>query len=118
MLDPRVSKIISLIVFHHEPEYDKVFPSKRLSRVEVKLKNGNKLVSDTVQPIGEKNSDISLEDLIEKIHKINDIYSKPSLTTELIELILNTPSDSSVRNIIASIKELASNNIHPEIKFI
>lgn len=118
MLDPRVSKIISLIVFHHEPEYDKVFPSKRLSRVEVKLKNGNKLVSDTVQPIGENNSDISFEDLIEKIHKINDIYSKPSLTTELIELILNTPSDSSVRNIIASIKELASNNIHPEIKFI
>lgn len=118
MLDSRIQSIISRIAFYHEAEYDKEFPAKRLSRVEILLNNGNKLVSDTVEPIGDNNTDISFDDIIEKIHRINDIYSSPDLTKRLIELIINTPSDSSVRNIIASIKELAINNIHPEIEFI
>jgi 2-methylcitrate dehydratase PrpD len=33
----RVAGTIGKIEFHHDPEYDKVFPGKRLSRVEVTL---------------------------------------------------------------------------------
>ena len=40
MYDERVETFIKIIEFHHEPEYDKVFPAQRLSRAEITTKDG------------------------------------------------------------------------------
>ena len=118
MLDPRVPGIISKINFHHEPEYDKVFPAKRLSRVEVTLNNGSRIASGAYEPKGDRNEDVSIEDITEKIYKINDLYVPHEMTEKMISGILTTSPDKSAKVVIDSIKEVARTNVHSEIEFI
>ncbi len=118
MLDPRVPDAIKKIEFHHEPEYDKVFPEKRLSRVEVTLNNGRMLKSGAREPKGDRNAEVSISDICEKIHNINDIYAPAGMTEKMIKAILGTSVDAPFSNVLSTIKTLASTNIHPEIEFI
>lgn len=118
MLDPRVPETIAKIEFHHAPEYDKVFPAKRLSRVKVTLKDGKEISSDAYEPKGDRNSDITIQDICKKIHDINDLYADFDLTEEMIKAVLDTPMDKPARLVLDKIKSLAKTNIHPEIKFI
>ena len=118
MLDPRVEGTIKKIEFHHEPEYDKVFPGKRLSRVEVTLKDGRVLKSGAYEPKGDRNAEVSIEDIREKLHAINDIYASYETTEEMIGAILNTPASGPFSTVLNSIKTLAYTNNHPEIEFV
>lgn len=118
MLDSRIPSIIEKIDFYHEPEYDKVFPGKRLSRVEITLENGQKIISDPVEPRGDKNSEISLEDIKEKFYEINEIYAPREKIDNLVKLIFQTQMDESFESILHAIHELAITNVHPEIVFI
>lgn len=118
MLDSRIPKAIEKIRFHHEPEYDKVFPGKRLSRVEVTLKDGQVLKSGAREPKGDRNADVSIKDICKKIHDINDLYAPAEMTEKMIQVILNTSSSARFSIVLESIKDLACTNIHPEIEFI
>ena len=118
MLDPRVEGTVKKIEFHHEPEYDKVFPGKRLSRVEVTLKDGRVLKSGAYEPKGDRNAEVSIEDIREKLHAINDLYAPSEMTEAMIEAVLDTPVASPFSTVLSKIKTLACTNVHPEIKFI
>lgn len=118
MLDSRVPDTISKIEFHHEPEYDKVFPGKRLSRVEVILKDGRILKSGAYEPKGDRNSEITISDICDKIHAINDIYAPYDMTEKMIKTVLETPTSAPFSTVLSTIKTLASTNIHKEIEFI
>ena len=118
MLDPRIVDIIKKIDFHHEPEYDKVFPGKRLSRVEVTLIGGQILKSGAYEPKGDHNEDVDINEIRDKIHSINDLYAPYDLTEQMILSILETPSTESVNSVLSTIRKLAITNIHPEIDFI
>lgn len=118
MLDPRVPNVIKKIDFHHEPEYDEVFPGKRLSRVEVTLKDGRMLNSGAREPKGDRNAEVSIADICEKLHSINDIYAPAEMTEAMIKAILDTPVDAPFSTVLSTIKTLACTNVHPEIEFI
>jgi 2-methylcitrate dehydratase PrpD len=118
MLDSRVAGTISRIEFHHEPEYDKVFPGKRLSRVEVTLKDGKVLKSGAREPKGDSNAEVSIEDICKKLHEINDLYVPTEMTEEMIRTIIDTRPTEPFSNVLRSIKTLACTNVHPEIEFI
>lgn len=118
MLDSRVPETIKKITFHHDTDYDKVFPAKRLSRVEVILNDGRKLKSGAYEPKGDHNSDITITDICEKLHDINDIYAPYEMTEKMIRAILDTSPDEPANKVLETVKELAVTNIHPEIKFI
>lgn len=118
MLDSRIPDTICKIEFHHDSDYDKVFPAQRLSRVEVLMKNGNLIKSGAYEPKGDKNSDITIPDICEKIHNINDIYAPFELTEKMVDLILHTSPNEPACVVLNVIKELAHTNIHPEIEFI
>lgn len=118
MLDPRVKTAIEKIEFHHEPEYDKVFPAQRLSRVEVALVSGEKLVSGTCEPKGDHNAEVGIEDISAKIREINGYYAEQDLIDEMIESILECPADTPFERILTRIRSLAKTNVHPELQFI
>lgn len=118
MLDSRVAGTINKIEFHHDPEYDKVFPGKRLSRVEVTLKDGTVLKSGAREPKGDRNAEISIDDICKKLHSINDLYAPIEMTEEMIRRIINTHPTEPFSNVLNSIKTLACTNVHPEIDFI
>lgn len=118
MLDSRVAGTISRIEFHHEPEYDKVFPGKRLSRVEVTLKSGQLLKSGAREPKGDRYAEVSIGDICEKLHDINDLYAPAEMTEGMIKAILDTPMSAPFSMVLSTIKTLACTNVHPDIEFI
>lgn len=118
MLDSRVVSMINRIEFHQDFEYDKVFPGKRLSRVEIKLKDGRLFKSAPYEPKGDHNADVSIQDIVEKIHKFNELYAPKEMVDRFVDIVLNTEPSGSFSKILDSIRELAVTNIHPEIEFI
>ena len=118
MLDRRVADTINKIKFYVEPEYDRLFPARRLSRVEVSLKNGDHINSGPYEPKGERNSEISLDEIINKVHRINDIYAPSDMTDNMIKSIISTPYSSPAEQVLTHIRTLAKTNVHPEIEFI
>lgn len=118
MLDPRIKPMIEKIEFHHDPAYDKAFPDKRLSHIEMELYDGRKLISDPHEPKGEHSADVSLEQIKEKVYKINGLYANKENIDFLIDSILNTSPKEPFNKIFNAIKSLAVTNVHPEIKFI
>ncbi len=118
MLDERIPSIIKKIEFHNDKEYDKEFPAKRKSRVELTLKDGRILKSPTLEPEGDVNSDVSVMDIINKIYSINEYYTKKSELEEFVNLILSTDKDKPFEVIYSKIKELSLKNINPDLIFI
>lgn len=118
MLDSRIQSIIEKIEFHHEPEYDKVFPAQRLSRVEITRVDGEVLVSKACEPLGDKNGEVSIEDIERKVYKINGIYCEKEDISTLVDVILNTSANEPFEKILSVIRILAMTNIHPDIEFI
>lgn len=118
MLDDRIAPMLERIHFHHETKYDEVFPGRRLSRAEITLKDGRKFISEALEPEGDRNSDVTMEDIVTKIRRINEIYSEPEYVDNLIDVVLNTQMDEPFEGILDKVAVLAGRNIHPEIKFI
>ena len=118
MLDPRIKKMVERIEFHQFSEYDKVFPGKRLSHVEIRLKSGEILTSQPYEPKGDNNSEVGIQDLTDKAHSINELYATKDMVDKFIDAVLNTKESEPFSNVLDSIKTLAITNIHPEIKFI
>lgn len=118
MLDPRVKPMVERIEFHQYPEYDKVFPGKRLSHVQITLKDGRVLKSMPCEPKGDINADVTIQDLVEKAHKINELYAPKDLVDEFVDAVLNTDPSEPFAKVLEPIKKLAATNIHPEIEFI
>lgn len=118
MLDVRVKPMIERIEFHQEPEYDKVFPGKRLSRVHITLKDKTVLRSKPYEPKGDRNADITIQDLVDKAHKFNELYAPKEMVDHFIDTILHTSPDQPFSVVLEAIKQLAATNVHPEIKFI
>ena len=118
MLDPRVKPMVERIEFHQYPEYDKVFPGKRLSHVQITLKDGRVLKSIPYEPKGDNNAHVTIQDLVEKAHKINELYAPKDLVDEFVYAVLNTDPSEPFAKVLEPIKKLAATNIHPEIEFI
>lgn len=118
MLDERVAPMIEKIDFYHEPEYDKVFPKQRLSRVEIVTNDGKRLVSSAVEPRGDYNAAVTIDDIAKKVKKMNMLFSESEYVDALIDAVLNTPLNMPFEIILSKIRTLAKRNIHPEIEFI
>ncbi|MBQ0100371.1 MAG: MmgE/PrpD family protein, partial [Lachnospiraceae bacterium] len=118
MLDPRVAPMIEKIEFHHEPEYDKVFPAQRLSRSEVTTKDGRKFVSRAFEPRGDHNADVTMEDLTEKLRWMNTIYADEASVDAFLSAVRDTKAEEPFETVYGHMKKVAKMNIHPEIKFI
>lgn len=110
--------MIEKIEFHHEPEYDRVFPGKRLSRAEITTSDGRHFASEATEPQGDRNGDVSIEDIYNKIRKIDGIYNDRALIERLIDAIENTAPAEPFAKIYDIMKEMAVMNLHPELKFI
>lgn len=118
MFDERVEKYISLIEFHHEPEYDKVFPEKRLSRAEITVADGTVYKSDTFEPDGDHNEKVTVEDLIKKIHSIDGCYNSKENLDEMIDTILITDYNTPFEEVLNKIQKCALENLIPELKHV
>lgn len=118
MLDPRIAPMIEKVEFHFDADYDKLFPGKRLSRAEITTIDGKKYVSQAYEPLGDHNNEVTIDDIANKLYKINGLYANKSIVDNFVERVLNTESNESFDKIFASIRNLARTNSHPEIKFI
>ncbi len=118
MLDKRIMQMIDKIEFYHEPEYDKVFPAKRLSRVEITMYNGTTLISKAYEPQGDMNAEVSVDDIKHKIVKMNTLYAEEACVEALVDGIMKTSASEPFEKVLERIKDLAVRNIHPEIEFI
>lgn len=118
MLDPRVKPMVERIEFHQYPEYDKVFPGKRLSHVQITLNDGRVLKSVPYEPKGDHNADVTIQDMVEKAHKFNELYAPKEMVDEFVDAVLNTDPSEPFAKVLEPIKKLAATNIHPEIEFI
>ncbi len=118
MLDPRVEGIIKRIEFHFDQEYDSYFPAKRICRVEITLKDNTVLNSGATEPKGDVNSAVTVQELKDKILKINSLYCPDEMVTDMIEAICTASPDTPFDSILEKIKRVAVTNIHPEFKFI
>lgn len=118
MLDSRIAPMIEKIEFHQEPEYDKVFPGKRLSRVKLTLNDGSVFESEAFEPRGDHNAEVSIEDLKEKAYKINGLYAPKEMIDRFVDAVLTTSPGEPFSKVYDTIKELAKTNIHPEYEFI
>lgn len=118
MLDSRVEEYIKKIEFHHDDEYDKVFPAKRLSRAEITLKDGRKFKSTAYEPDGDHNDEVTVEDIVEKVKRINECYTSEENINKMIDSILYTSYDEPFSNILESIQKCALENNISEIKHI
>lgn len=118
MLDSRVKENIGKVKFHHDEEYDKVFPAKRLSRAEITLKSGEKFKSRAYEPDGDCNEKVSISDIKKKVHKINECYSKEDTIQNMIDTILNTSYDEPFSGVLKSIQKCALENNIPNVKHI
>lgn len=118
MLDERIAPTMKKIEFHHEPEYDKVFPGKRLSHVVITTFDGRVLKSPALEPRGDHNADVSIPELVEKAFIINGSYSKHSTIELFVNAVLNTDPCEPFSKVYKTIKNLATENIHPNLSFI
>lgn len=118
MLDPRVASMMKKIEFHHEPEYDKVFPAQRLSRAEVTVTGGKKFVSDAFEPKGDHNADVTMDDLTEKLHWMNTIYADENSVNAFLTAVKETNPEEPFEAVYSHMKKVAGMNLHPEIRFI
>lgn len=118
MLDARIQPTIEKIEFHHEPEYDKVFPAQRLSRAEITLNDGRVLISGAYEPRGDRNSDVTIQEIEEKIYKMNGVYAEEETIECMVDAIFNTSAGDKFEKVLSRIKTLAITNNHPEIEFI
>lgn len=118
MYDERVEQYINMIEFHHEPEYDKVFPGKRLSRAEITTKDGQVFKSEAFEPDGDHNSEVSINDIVNKIHSINGAYTSEEKLNLMIEKILSTSYEKPFADILNSIHACALENNIPAIKHV
>lgn len=118
MFDSRVERYINLIEFHHEPEYDKVFPAQRLSRAEITVKTGETYKSDAFEPDGDHNAGVTIDDIIKKIHKINGAYSDKKDIDNMVDKILNTPYENSFNDVLGAIHKCALDNNILEVKHV
>ena len=118
MLDDRIPPMMKRISFHHEPEYDKVFPGKRLSHVQITVVNGHVFSSPSTEPLGDHNDSVVIQDLIEKAYFINEPYSKRETIDRFVNAVLDTSPDKPFSQVYKTIKALAFENIHSDICFL
>ena len=118
MLDERIPALIDIIEFHHEPLYDSVFPGKRLSRAEIVTKDGTVYKSEAFEPDGDRNADVTAEDIAEKIYAIDGPYNRKENLDKMISMILNTDFDAPFDGILKVIKECALENTIPGVRHI
>lgn len=118
MYDERVETFIKIIEFHHEPEYDKVFPAQRLSRAEITTKDGKVYKSEACEPDGDNNADVGVKEIVDKIKEINSVYTSEDLLNIMIEKILNTSYDKPFADILAIIQLCAVENNNFELKHV
>lgn len=118
MLDSRVPEIVKRIEFHQYPEYDKVFPGKRLSHVRITMKSGEVYESLPYEPKGDHNAEVSIQDLIMKAHEINELYAPKEHVDRFVDSVMNTDASAPFSEVLEPIKTLAKTNVHPEIMFV
>ena len=118
MYDARVEDVIKKIEFHHEPEYDKVFPGKRLSRAEITTKDGETFRSEAFEPDGDHNADVSIDDIVKKIYSINGAYSSEKNINNMVSKILETDYEEPFSDILNAIQKCAIENNIPELKHV
>lgn len=118
MYDGRVERFIKIIKFHHEPEYDKVFPAQRLSRAEITTNAGEVYKSEAYEPDGDYNADVGITEIVDKVKEINSIYTSEDLLNIMIEKILNTSYDQPFADILDAIQSCAVENNNFELKHV
>ena len=109
-----VKELMGKISFEIEPEYEKAFPAKRYTRVEITLHDGTRLRSGATEPLGEPTSGVSMEQIAQKGMKINGLYNDPDKVAAVIETIEKANYSDKFAPILQAVLEIAQVNSEDE----
>lgn len=84
-----ISKLMGKISYKCDPDYEKQFPSKRFTRIEIKLKDGRTITSEPTEPLGEPTSNVTIDEIINKGIKINAPYCAQGTIEKICNSIVN-----------------------------
>lgn len=111
LADPAVLAAMEKLEFAVDDELDKFFPAKRLANVEITLKNGTVLQSETYEAPGEcDDPDLDLSWIVTKFRKITADMLEPN-AQELIVDMLTKHLDAPVADLVAAVNASLKKNI-------
>ena len=58
-------------------------------KLQITLNDGRVLKSSPYEPKGDHNADVTIQDLVEKAHKINELYAPKEMVDEFVYAVLN-----------------------------
>lgn len=108
MIDSRVVEVMNKIEFKHDREFDSVFPRKRRSRAIIQMKDGRTYTSSVHEPRGEYSRRISVDEIVSKVTKINQLYADDKDIVMFINAVLDTRMNEPASKVIKHIKSLSS----------
>ncbi len=102
--DPRVPAMMKRLEFIMDPDINSLFPQKRLARVDITLKNGQKVQSERYAAPGEATDNIGLDWMKEKFLRV----TRPALAAaqqEKLLALLTGDLDTPLREVVAFINK-------------
>ena len=99
--DPRVHKMMEKLTFVCDKQLDDQFPTKRLCRVRMVLKDGRTVVSDVHEPRGEAFENIGYDWLSEKFLRITGHKLTKEQQLQLIDIL--EKDNWTVRELVAKV---------------
>ena len=106
-----VLDMMKRLEFEVDPELDKLFPGKRLAKVEIFLKDGRTFLSKVYEAAGEPDDpELNLDWILEKFKRITAPMLEPEAQEELLKTMTEAP-DTPVRALVARINELLKQDI-------
>ncbi len=97
--NPKVLEVMERLNFVTDPEIDRLFPVKRLARVDITLNNGTVLQSELYAAPGEASDNVDLEWITEKFMRITKPILSVSNQEQLLALLTNN-LDIPLRSIV------------------
>lgn len=102
-----ISNLMGKVSYNCDPDYEKQFPAKRFTRVEIKLKDGKTIISEPTEPLGEPTSNVTIDEIINKGIKINAPYCDQATIEKICCLIVNGNYDDDFSVIYKCILDAA-----------
>ena len=106
----RMQALMDKIIFITDPEYERMFPEKRYTRVVIKIDDGQIIDSGPTEPAGDHGSDVPMNEIIQKCIHFNSIFHAPEKINKAIHEILSADYDAKFSGLRSYIAELAKVN--------
>lgn len=100
----KIQSLMDLMIVRVDPEIDDQFPSKALSRLEIKFKNGKVLNSDTVQARGDYDFPLSSEEKKSKFHQLTIPVIGEKQSQNIYDQLQNLSNIDNIRNFTSLIR--------------